>query len=103
MGEAVKSQPAKHLVTRAAWTGEGHKTQAENLNLSGFDLGSALNTGPASGSSWHSNLEPKQCRLVKHTHHEQGQTQCGQDTGSTPHRVHICLQCSSVPTARLNK
>ena len=27
--------------------------------------------------SWQNNLEPKQCRLGNHTHHEQGQTQCG--------------------------
>ena len=80
-GEAVKSQPAKHLVTRAAWTGEGHKTQAhsslrlcgvpKNLNLNGLDLGSA---GPASDSSQQSKLEPEKCRLGKHTRHEQGQT-----------------------------
>ena len=63
---------AKHLVTRAARTWEGHKTQAQlslhlcgvpkNLNLSGLDLESAHNPGPASDSSWQSNLEPEQCR-----------------------------------------
>ena len=52
---------AKHLVTRAARIWEGHKTQAqpslylcgvpENLNLSGLDLGSAYNPGPAFDSS----------------------------------------------------
>ena len=43
----------------------------ECLNLSGLDLGSAYNPGPASDSSRQSNLEPKQCRQGKHTHHEQ--------------------------------
>ena len=76
-GGGGKSQLAKHLVTWAAWTRGGHKTQGqsslrlcgvpENLNLSSFDLGSALNPGPASDSSWQSNLEPEQCRLGKHT------------------------------------
>ena len=56
------------------------------LNLSGLDLGSAYNPGPASDSSQQSNLEPKQCRQGKHTLREQGQTQCGQDSVST-------LQC----------
>ena len=51
----------KHLVTQAAQTWEGHKTQAQpslrfcevpkNLNLSGIDLGSACNPGPTSDSS----------------------------------------------------
>ena len=53
------------------------------LYLSGSDLGSAYNPGPASESSRQSNLEPKQCRQGKHARHEQGQTQCGQDTAST--------------------
>ena len=70
-----------------------HKKQAQqslrlcgvpkNLNLNVFNLGSALTPGPASDSSWQSNLEPKQCRLGKHRRCEQGQTQCGQDTMST--------------------
>ena len=87
----------KHLVTQAVQTWEGHKMQAQpslrfcevpkNLNLSGFDLGSALNPGMASDSSWQSNLEPEQYRLGKHTLRERGQTQCGRDTGSTPHRL----------------
>ena len=47
------------------------------LNLNGLDLGSAYNPGPASDSSWQSNLEPEQCRQGKHSHCEQGQTQCG--------------------------
>ena len=36
--------------------------EPENLNLSGLDLGRALNPGPASDSSWQSNLETEQCR-----------------------------------------
>ena len=94
----------KHLVTWAAWTWEGHKTQAqpslhlwglpEYLNLSGLDLGSAYNPWPASDSSLQSNLEPKQCWQEKHTRHEQGQTQCGSDTVST----HQCyLLAASLP------
>ena len=72
---------------------EGYKTQAqqslrlcgvpEYLNLSGLDLGSAYNPGPASDCPWPSNLEPKQCRQGKHTRHERRQTQCGRDTVST--------------------
>ena len=49
----------------------------ENLNLSGLDLGSACNPGPASDSSRQSKLESEQCRLGKHTCRERGQTQCG--------------------------
>ena len=41
--------------------------------------------GLASDSSWQRNLKPEQCRLGKHTGHEQGQTQCGQDAASTPY------------------
>ena len=95
---------AKHLVTWAAWTWEGHKMQAQPslclwgipkyLNLSGLDLGSAYNPGPASDSSRQSNLEPKQCRQGKHTHHEREQTQCGWVTAST----HQCyLLAASLP------
>ena len=57
----------------------------ENLNLSGLDLGSAHNPGPALDSSPQSNLEPEQCIPGKHTHRELEQTQCGPDTASTPH------------------
>ena len=84
---------AKHLVTWDAQTWEGHKTQVqwslllwglpEYLNLSGLDLGSTYNPGPASESSLQSNLDPEQCRQGKHTLRELGQTQCGQDTVST--------------------
>ena len=55
----------------------------EYLNLSGLVLGGAYNPEPASDSSQQSNLEPKQCRLGKHTHRERGQTQCGLDTART--------------------
>ena len=57
----------------------------ESLNLSGSDLGSARNPQPALDSSLQSNLEPEKCRPGKHTHREQGQIQCGQDTASAPH------------------
>ena len=80
-------------VTWAARTWEGHKTQTqpslhlwgvpEYLNLSGLNLGSAYNPGPASDSSRQNNLEPKQCRQGKHTHHEGGKTQSGWDTENT--------------------
>ena len=66
-GEAIRrtvpgeSALAKYLVTWAARTWEGHKTQAqtslhlcgvpENLNLSDLDLGCAHNPGPALDSS----------------------------------------------------
>ena len=63
----------------------------EYLNLSGLDLGSAYNPGPASDSSWENNLEPKHCRQGKHTHCERGQTQCGRDIVSTRQ---CYLQCS---------
>ena len=50
---------AKHLVTLAAQTWDGHKTQAQPSlhlcgvpeNLSGLDLGSTHNPGPALNSS----------------------------------------------------
>ena len=56
-----ESALGKHLVTWAAWTWEGYKTQAqqslclcgvpENLNLSSVDLRSARNPGPTLESS----------------------------------------------------
>ena len=102
---------AKHLVACATWTWEGQKTQAqlslrlcgvpENLNLSGLDLGSACNQGPASDSSQQSNLEPEQCRQGKHTHREQGKPLVAETLRA--HASVICLQCPSLPTARLNK
>ena len=65
-GDKMHPQPgesvlAKHLVAWVGCTWEGHKTQAQpslclcgvpkNLNLSGLDLGSAHNPGPALDSS----------------------------------------------------
>ena len=56
-----ESALAKHLFAWAAQTWEGHRTQVQlslcfcgvpkNLNLSGLDLGSACNPGPALDSS----------------------------------------------------
>ena len=59
----------KHLVTWAARTWEGHKTQVqaslrlcgESENLRGLDLGSARNPGPASDSSSHCSCLSRQC------------------------------------------
>ena len=39
--------------------------------------GNCMQPRPTSNSSWQSNLEPEQCRLGKHTHHELGEAQCG--------------------------
>ena len=102
---------AKHLVTWAAQTWEGHKTRQaqpslhlcrvpENLNLSGLGLGSAFNPGPASDSSWQSNLEPEQCSLGKHTRCERGGKPSVAETLRAPptHASDICSQCSSLPT-----
>ena len=114
MGEVVRCTAhlgvtaiAKHLVTWAVRTWEGHKLQAqlslhlggvlENLNLSGLDLESARNPGPTSDSCWQSNLDPEQCRPGNHTHPEQGQTQCGWNTMSTPHTRQWCLFAVFLP------
>ena len=82
----------KHLITWAARTWEGHKTQAqpslhrwglpECLNLSGLDLGGACSPGLASDGSWRSNLEPEQCGQGGYTRCERGQAQCGWGTAS---------------------
>ena len=106
-GRGKKSQLAKHLVTWAAWTSDRHKTQAqpslhlcgvpENLNLSSLGLESAGNPGTASDSSQKNNLEPEQWRLGKHTRCEWGQTQCGRDTVSTPHRNQCYLFAVFLP------
>ena len=84
---------AKHLVTWATRTWEGHKTQAqpslclwglpECLDLSGLNLGGACSPGAASDGSRWSNLEPEQCGQGGYTRHEPGQTQCGWGTAST--------------------
>ena len=83
----------KHLITWAAWTWEGHKTQAqlslrlwglpECLNLSGLDPGSASSPGPATDGSRQSSLEPEQCGQGGYMHRERRQTQCGWGTEST--------------------
>ena len=100
MGEAINRSLhlgatvlTKHLVTWAARTWVGHKTQVQPslhiwglpkcLNLSGLDLGCACSPGPASDGSQQSNLEPEQCGQGGHTHREQGQAYCGWDTEST--------------------
>ena len=83
----------KHLITWAAWTWEGHKTQAQpslhlwglpkSLNLSGLDVGGVCSSGPALDGSQRSNLEPGQCRQGGYMCHERGQAQCGWGTAST--------------------
>ena len=51
-----------------------------------------------------SNLETEQCRLGKHTRHERGKPSVAQTLRALPiHASDICLQCSSLPTAHLNK
>ena len=66
-----------------------------------LDLGSAYNPGLASDSSQQSNLEPKQCRQGKHTCREWGKPSVAETLQA--HASVICLQRSSLPTARLNK
>ena len=73
----------------------------EYLNLSGLDLGSAYNPGPASDSSQQSNLEPKQCSQGKHTRREWSKPSVAGTLRT--HATVICLQSSFLPTARLNK
>ena len=84
---------AKHLITWAAQTWEGHKKKAllslrlwglpECLNLSGLDLGGACSPGLAlDGFRW-SNLEPERCGQGGDTCREWGQAQCGWDTANT--------------------
>ena len=93
--EAISSSNplTKHLITWAARTWEGHKTQAqlslclwglpECLNLSSLDLGGASSPGPASDGSRWSNLAPEHCGQGGYTCHERGQAQCGRGTAST--------------------
>ena len=73
----------------------------EYLNLSGLDLGSAYNPGPASDSSRQSNLEPKQCRQGGHTRREWGKPSVAETLRA--HASVICLQHPSLPTAPRNK
>ena len=72
-----------------------------NLNQSGLDLGSARIPGPTSDSSRQSNLEPEQCRLGKHTHRERAKPSAAGTLWA--YASDICLQCSNLPTARLNQ
>ena len=84
---------AKHLITWAARTWEGHKMLAqpslclwgipECLNLSGLDLGGASSPGLATDGSWQSNLEPEQYGQGGYTCREQRQAECGWGTAST--------------------
>ena len=84
---------AKHLVTWATRTWEGHQMQAQLnlclwglpkcLNLSGLDLGGACSPGLASDGSQQSNREPELCGQGGRTCRERGQTQCGWDTANT--------------------
>ena len=76
----------------------------ENLNLSGSDLGSARNPGPALDSPLQSNLGPEQCRRGKRTRRERGKPSAAQTPRALPaHASDARLQSSSLPTARLSK
>ena len=102
---------AKYLVTWAAQTWDGRKTQAQpslclcgvhkNLNLSGLDLGSACKPGPTSDSSRQSNLESEQCRLGKHTRFSGNKPSVAESLWT--HASDVFLQWSSIPKAQLNK
>ena len=73
----------------------------EYLNLSGVDLGSAYNPGPASDISRQSNLELKQCnREITHAL-SRGKPSVAETLQA--HASVICLQRPSLPTVRLNK
>ena len=75
----------------------------ENLNLSGSDLGSARNTGPAL-VPLQSNLGPEQCRRGKRTCRERGKPSVAQTPRARPTLASdALLQSSSFPTARLSK
>ena len=76
LGRAQNSGPTKSV---PLWrTGE---TEPEQLWT-----GKCTQPRTSLRQSRQSNLEPEQCRLGNHTRCEQGQTRCGRDTGSTPHR-----------------
>ena len=110
-GECTRQVPGHLSCTDLGRTQKAGPTESvflcgepENLNLSGLDLESAYNLGPTSDSSWQSNLEPEQCRLGKHTHHEGATPSVAETLRALPtHASDICLQCSSLPTARLTK
>ena len=61
LGQAQNAGPTK---SAPLWT--NREPEPERL------VGSACNPGPASDSSWQSNLESEQCRLGKHPRHEWG-------------------------------
>ena len=63
--------------------------------------GECITPGPASDRSQQSNLESEQGRLGEHTRCERGQTSVAESLGA--HARDVCSQCSSLPTARLNK
>ena len=122
--------PIVHPENRAAGTGEviscsnsAHQTPHHS---SCSELGRAQNAGPMEstplrttrvpeperlrpgrcmqpraglGGFPEENLEPELCGQGEHTRNGQGQAQCGRDTAST---CQCCLQCPSLPTARLN-
>ena len=102
---------AKHLITWADRTWEGHKTQAQQslclwglpecLNLGGSDLGGASSPGPAADGSWRSNLEPEQCGQEGYMHREGDRPSVAEALQA--HASVICLQHPSLPTAWLNK
>ena len=84
----------KNLITRAARTWKGHKTQAqlslclcgvlENLNLSGLDLRSV---------DWESTYTVSR-----------GKPSAAKTLRALPtHASGTCLRCSSLPTVQLNK
>ena len=104
---------AKHLVTRAARTWEGHKTQAQlslhlcgvpkNLNLSSLDLEVHATQDPPQKVPLQSNLETEQCRLGKHTCRERGKPSVAQTLRALPtHASDICLQFSSLTTTQVS-
>ena len=125
--------PTAHPGNRVAGTDTpllGSVRSPNTCRLSCLDLGRSQNAGPIEcaplWSTWEPELEqlrPEKCMQPRahfrqfpcratcslssvdweSTLHEQGQTQCGWDTASTPHTCQWDLQCSSLPTARLNK
>ena len=99
---------AKHPATRAARTWEPTEPaplwSTETLTLSGLDLGRALQPRAASDSSQQSSLQPEQCRRGKHTRASGGKPRVGETLRALPTQAsEICLPCSSLPTAQLNK
>jgi len=104
----------KHLVTWTPRTWEGYKTQAqkslclcgvpENLNLNGLDLGSACNPGMALDSfpAEQPGTSAVQTRKA-HTPWTGANPVWPRRGKHSAHASDICLQCSSLPAAQLNK